>query len=490
MQKIKTDSDIGIKEDILKKIIYDRIKRIDRYGHTQGLTIPDKRQYPVIPFGRAPFIITEIKRCSPSRGNIAGGMDIYLQAEKYVKQGSRNISVLTEEQYFGGSLSDLMTIKARFPQISILRKDFLLDEADVDVSYRAGADAVLLIAGILDDVTLRLMYDKTKELGIAALVEVHSLEELERISVLEPEFVGINSRDLVSFNVDILTPVKLRRHISWDARVVFESGLWEFYHAYFASSSGAAGILVGEALMREPERFEGLAAGLSAGQRTRAEGQSFWQYLMVRLEKHRPLVKICGLTREEDVAFADRLGADLLGFVLADSPRRVNRDFLSTIGRTQAKKIGVVVEGQGISIEDAVALVKDGLLDALQFHGDEPKERLMSLDIPWYKAARIEDVSDMDSALAYNSPRLLIDAKSEHAYGGTGKSIDDSLIDYAKTKTSLWIAGGLSPDNIKNIVRKYNPELVDVSSGVEESPGKKDKAKLKQFFEELFDAAL
>lgn len=485
-----TDILKSINEDVLKKIVADRIEDTKRYGHAQGLTLPAERSLPLVRFGREPFIITEIKRRSPSRGNIGEDVNILAHAEQYVKKGSRNISVLTEQNHFNGSLSDLISIKSAFPDVAVLRKDFLLDEEDIDISYRAGADVVLLIAGILDDVRLEKLYKKTKALGLAALVEVHSQDELKRVSYLEPEFIGINSRDLTSFKVDILNPVKLRQHINWDAKVVFESGLWEFFHGFLAGSCGASGILVGEALMREPERFDRLSLGLSAGKKAKAEGACFWKFLTGRMDRHRPLVKICGLTREEDVALADRLGADLLGFVLADSPRKVDINFLRSLDKTHAKKVGVIVDGKGSSISDAVKLVKEGVLDAIQFHGDEPADTLFSLDIPWYKAVRAGDASDIDKVLLYNSPRILVDAKSSRGYGGTGERVCKDVVEYASGKMPLWLAGGLGPDSIADVVKKYNPELVDVSSGVEESPGKKDINKLKKFFEELSNAAL
>jgi indole-3-glycerol phosphate synthase/phosphoribosylanthranilate isomerase len=143
--------------DILEKIVAARKERIKQGGAAQGLLLPDKREVPVVPFGcnnsggrgRRFFVIGEVKGKSPSAGIIKNSLDPVSTAEGYAAAGLKEISVLTEEEFFGGSLRFLYEVKKKLPFCSLLRKDFLFSEEDIEVSYLAGADAVLLIASIL-----------------------------------------------------------------------------------------------------------------------------------------------------------------------------------------------------------------------------------------------------------------------------------------------------------------------------------------------------
>ena len=466
---------------ILSRILEDREKRIRISGHTQGFSVPQERQVPVVPFGRYPFLICEIKRKSPSKGKIAPALDAEAQARLYASKGIRSVSVLTEEDYFGGSLLDLMKVKEKLPDLSVLRKDFLLDEEDIHVSFRAGADAVLLIASVLDKDLLNRMHNLARHLGMAALVEVHSREEVEKVSDLKPELVGINSRDLKTFNVDPCHPLIVRSAVSWEPELVFESGITSKEDTVFALSSGFSGILVGETVVRKPERIGEIKAGFTVSRPVR-----FWKDLYAGKKIGRPLVKVCGLTREEDVKLADDLGADILGFILAPSPRRTGLEFIRSLGKTRALKAGVVVLERGALLPEEIAgLIGDGHIDVVQFHGNEDPGACFSMAFPYYKALRIAGEESTDYIDEYRCPRVLVDAYAAERYGGTGRGIDESLVIMSAQRKPLWLAGGLRPDNIRETIKKYQPELVDASSGLESGPGIKNRDKMKQFFREI-----
>ncbi|MEJ2665420.1 MAG: bifunctional indole-3-glycerol phosphate synthase/phosphoribosylanthranilate isomerase, partial [Spirochaetia bacterium] len=130
--------------NIRDEIVGKRRKDLEKEGFTMGSPVPDERRAPLVPFNRDPFLICEIKRSSPSRGDIAAGRDPVAQAAAYVENGVKTVSILTEQNYFSGSLDDLMRVKTGYPDLAVLRKDFLLEKEDILVSYRAGADAVLL----------------------------------------------------------------------------------------------------------------------------------------------------------------------------------------------------------------------------------------------------------------------------------------------------------------------------------------------------------
>ena len=488
----------NLQDDIRDTIVLRRRNRIAREGHALGTEVPVDRKVPLVRFGHSAsddgsdagarsFIICEIKRRSPSKGEIDLKMNAAEQAGKYVASGIQNISVLTEEEHFGGTLADILTVKQRFPDAAVMRKDFLVDEEDIHVSYRAGSDAVLLIASILTGDELERLYDTARSLGMECLVEVHTEEDIEKAAGAAPGLVGINSRDLDTFKIDLTVPLRLRNRISWNARLVFESGITSLETAFYALTSGFGGVLVGEAAVRDPDFVRGLAelTAKAAVPGTNARS-GFWRRLYARYRPGRPLVKVCGICRPEDGIMAAEAGADILGFVFAESPRRSGPEVPKALRGLDVLKAAVVVCGPGDrTIPDEVrGLVEEGMIDAVQFHGDETPEQCFKLAYPYYKAVRVKDASDIKRGAEYSCPRVLLDAYVPEARGGTGVSVDRALFE-AEEKRGMWLAGGLGPRNIKEVMNVLSPELVDISSGLELFPGKKDRDKTVRFFEEL-----
>ena len=473
-------------ETILDEIVRVRRGRIGRMGPCEGAAVPEEREAGAPQeFGAAPFLICEIKRRSPSKGNINNSLDPLEQARIYTERGASHISILTEPEYFGGSLNDLMAVRRAFPRARILRKDFLLSREDVDVTFRAGADAFLLIASVLDEETIREMYDYGMSLGMTPLVELHSAEEAALVRSFTPKLTGVNCRDLKTFTIDPLGPVKLKSRIDWDCKVVYESGIKSAADARFALGCGLDGLLVGEGVVRDKE----LAAGLIGEFRDREghrETFAFWRKLYGRFEFGRPLVKICGITRREDAREAVRLGADALGFILAESPRKIDPKRLEEFREFDVPRIGVVIladdPAEKARQEDELKdLLAKGLLDGVQFHGKEPPETVEAF--PGYKALTVKSAEDLALRDAYRPRPVLIDAFHRDRSGGGCKVLDPELIGQAEKLGNLWLAGGLNPDNLEEILEKYKPELIDLASGAEESPGVKDHGKLARIFE-------
>ena len=195
-------------------------------------------------------IIAEFKRASPSEGVINEATDPYSVALSYEKGGAAAISVLTEEDFFKGSLDDLRAVR-KAVDLPILRKDFVFDAYQVFESAAAGADAILLIAAMLNDKTLvELHHLAESELGLDALVEVHTLEELERVKLLNAVLIGVNNRDLRTFNVSLDVSRELIRHASENSLMVTESGLKTRLDLIELRQLGYSGFLIGETLMR------------------------------------------------------------------------------------------------------------------------------------------------------------------------------------------------------------------------------------------------
>jgi indole-3-glycerol phosphate synthase len=194
-------------------------------------------------------LIAEVKRASPSAGVIKEDIDLCLIAHKYQKGGACAISVLTEAYFFKGDLFHLQQIKERI-SLPILQKDFILDSFQIYESRAAGADAVLLIASILDREKLRDFVSLARNLQLVPLVEIHNENDLEKTSALDLSLIGINNRDLRTFEVDLGTTLRLRREISPKTKVISESGIKTAKDVRLLREAGVSGILVGETLMR------------------------------------------------------------------------------------------------------------------------------------------------------------------------------------------------------------------------------------------------
>ena len=195
-------------------------------------------------------IIAEIKRSSPSKGVINDKIDVAETARMYERGGACAISVLTEEDRFQGSLEDLRTVQANV-SVPVLRKDFIFDEFQIYEAAEAGADVILLIAAMLDDEALaKLHLLAEQELGLDVLLEVHTLEELERAKKAGAKIIGVNNRDLHSFNVSLNVSRELIRHAATDALLISESGLQTREDLLELKKIGFIGFLIGETLMR------------------------------------------------------------------------------------------------------------------------------------------------------------------------------------------------------------------------------------------------
>jgi len=195
-------------------------------------------------------IIAEFKKASPSKGVINNGVDPADVARQYDEGGAAAISVLTEEDHFKGSLDDLRAVRAAV-DLPILRKDFIFDEFQIYEAAATGTDAILLIAAMLgDDEIQRLRTIAEVELGLDALIEVHTLAELERVAKTGSTLIGVNNRDLKTFHVTLDVSRELIRHAPDGAIMVTESGLSSHHELLELRGLGYTGFLIGETLMR------------------------------------------------------------------------------------------------------------------------------------------------------------------------------------------------------------------------------------------------
>lgn len=211
-------------------------------------------------------VIAEIKKKSPSAGELNGHIDVAARARRYQAGGASAISVLTDGPFFGGEIEDLALVRETV-FLPVLRKDFLIDPVQVYQARGAGADAVLLIAAALDDRTLAELFGLTRDLGMAALVEVHNGEELDRALRLKPSLLGINNRDLATLEVSLETSLALRRRIPEGITVVAESGVSAPGEIRRLHKAGLDAFLVGTALMKANDPAALLKSLVEAGGR-------------------------------------------------------------------------------------------------------------------------------------------------------------------------------------------------------------------------------
>jgi len=418
-------------------------------------------------------IIAEFKRRSPSKGDINAGANVTMVARAYETAGAAAISVLTEEDYFGGSLDDLSTAR-ELTSIPILRKDFIFDEYQVFESYVAGADALLLIVAALDDETLtHLLMITEGYLLMDALVEVHTKQELERALRCGARLIGVNNRDLSTFEVSTAASFELARLVPPGTVLISESGLTPKAIRELRTA-GYNGFLVGEALMRSEN--PGLALRRFILESTPAVSST--------------QVKICGITNLEDAHGAIEAGADMLGFnFYPQSPRFIEphavREIRCSVRTGKwVRSIGVFVNE---SLERILQVAGDAGVEGVQLHGDETPEFCRQLKASashlfLIKAFASKGALNLEQLSSYPADAIMIDAFDPRLRGGTGQLSDwEAARAVAEKLPHVFLAGGLSPENVSEAIATVRPYAVDACSSLEISPGKKDPERMREF---------
>ncbi len=522
--------------EILEKICQTKYNKLQKLGASLGYEIPKERNVdiikPVVLIDKTqPLIIAEIKRASPTKGNIGQILNPIELANTYLTQGANTISVLCEEDYFNGSIKDLQNIKNAFPSACILRKDFILHKDEIRISYFCGADMVLLIVSVFVNnmESFIEIYNEILSYNLTPLIEIHNLYEYSLISNLDltNAIVGINSRNLKTFKINKMDAIKLRTNISTNIPVIFESGIQSDYDAFIAGSSGFNGILCGSFLVEKLDcnnsnnALNNLKKAFLQGNK-----QTTFFTIMKRfydknhavnntINSFKPLVKVCGINNKDFLIQCLKY-ADLIGFILADkSPRFVDIDFMKQADEVYNQyfttninykpiRIGVVTK---TCISRGIECIKKGYVDCLQLH-DMPIDFFTSLgeykknanifygDISiWNLNNEIKnyDILPFYPTLSYDLSNL---SQNNNDFNTNFVLFDNSAgsankLDIQKIKNfisqqeifinNLWLAGGICKDNIIDVL-KLNPILIDICSGFESYKGKKDIQLMLDFF--------
>ena len=421
-------------------------------------------------------VVAEFKRRSPSRGAIRADADPIRVAQAYEIGGAAALSVLTDEPFFGGSIADLR--EARMATLlPTLRKDFIVDPYQVGESVLCGADAILLIVAALTDPELRSLHAAALESRLEVLVEVHDRGELDRALAAGARVVGVNSRDLRTMTVDLQTALGLAAAIPDDVVAVAESGIRGPEDVVRLRDAGYDAFLVGEHLMAQENPGAALESLLRAASEPRWAGAAS--------RGARVAVKICGITSVEDGLLAARSGADAIGLVLwPESPRAVDIETARAIAQALppfVHRVGVFVNPTRAEVERAVTAIG---LDLVQLHGDETPEFCREMPRRVVKAVRVGPGFRAEEALRYETAAggILLDTRAGGAPGGTGRAFDWRLAcEVRQGARYLVLAGGLTADTVGRAVAAVEPDAVDVSTGVESSPGRKDPARVRAF---------
>jgi indole-3-glycerol phosphate synthase len=433
--------------------------------------------------GRA-AVIAEIKKASPSKGVLRADFEPADIAQSYAEHGAACLSVLTDRQFFQGAVDYLKQARASC-DLPVLRKDFLVDPYQVYESRVMGADCILLIAACLSDMQMAELEAIARQLDMAVLVEVHDRAELDRALAAGARVVGVNSRDLRTMTVDLGTAVSLASAIPDHVIAVAESGIRAPADVARLRDVGYDAFLVGEHLMAQDDPGAALAALIRGASPA-----------LPALPASRVAVKICGITTVEDGLLAAREGADAIGLVFwPDSRRAVDLATARAIAEALPPfipRVGVFVNPTATEIERAVDAVG---LDVVQLHGEETPEFCRGIERRVVKAVRVGAGFDARDALRFEGVAggLLLDTRVDEASagrGGTGRAFDWALAREVREKARyLVLAGGLTPENVGRAVASVRPDAVDVSSGVESSPGRKDPERVRAFVRAVRAAA-
>ncbi|MED1622666.1 indole-3-glycerol phosphate synthase TrpC [Bacillus pseudomycoides] len=239
-------------ETILEKIVQQKKKEVEALYKTYTPVKKQRKSHSLVEALQNFTVIAEVKRASPSKGDIHLHVDVPKQVKMYEECGAGAVSVLTDGQFFKGSFHDLETARAN-SNIPLLCKDFIIDTIQIDRAYEAGADLILLIVAALSEEKLRELYAYVQKVGLEAIVEVHNETELEVALALNPHVIGINNRNLKTFEVDLSTTENLGKRLNEENMLwISESGIHTEEDIVRVKRAGAKGILVGEALMTAP----------------------------------------------------------------------------------------------------------------------------------------------------------------------------------------------------------------------------------------------
>ncbi|KAI8909539.1 indole-3-glycerol phosphate synthase-domain-containing protein [Gorgonomyces haynaldii] len=449
---------------ILQRIKLQRLQDVDQQIKIPGRTFADLETS--LRLGLAPqvqdfrakllqyplAVLAEIKRASPSKGDINLAAHAPSQALIYKRGNAACISVLTEPKWFKGSMQDLQDVRRTIDgpeRPCVLCKDFILTKYQIMEARLAGADTVLLIVAILSQPQLLDLMQFSRSLGMEPLVEVATAEEMHRAVEAKALVIGVNNRDLHSFEMDMTRTARLAQGVPKDLVLLALSGISKPQDVVPYVQAGCKGVLVGQSLM------ESLHA------------PSLIQALM------QPIVKICGITSEHDAQLSSQ--ATHLGYILCESPRKITQEEALRISKTvQSKSVGVFMN-------QSVDFINSTPLDIAQVHFKMPPEQLKQINKPVWYVLLIDPSSTVESLLTeINQVKDSVQLFMVDRVKGWTDPLPMDILEGLKQKGLFFVVGGgLEPQNASSYLRFGG---IDLCSGLEQQKRIKDAEKVKQLF--------
>jgi indole-3-glycerol phosphate synthase/phosphoribosylanthranilate isomerase len=456
--------------NVLEKIVLDKKQEITKRkidlplaSFIDGLTASDRSFYDALAQPNAGFVL-ECKKASPSKGLIRENFDLDEIIKAYSPYAAC-ISVLTDEKYFQGKFEYLEYVRDRVTQ-PVINKDFFVEPYQIHLARYHHADAVLLMLSVLNDVQYTELAKLAEQYQLDVLTEVSNEQEVLRACALQAKIIGINNRDLRDLSTDLATTERLvpliKQHATHQHVIISESGIYTHQDVRRLAPI-SDGFLVGSSLMGEKD-IERAAKQLLYG-----------------------TIKICGTTSLTGAKLVKDSPASFAGLIFAEKSKRF-------VTLEQAKQItyavpfcyvGVFVNAP---IEQVVNYAKELTLAAVQLHGEENQTYIDTLrkQLPsscqiWLAKGVKERLPPLDeSGVDY----FLLDCQVGEQSGGTGQAFSWQLLDEITDKSNIILAGGITPNNVKQAAN-LGVAILDLNSGVESAPGIKQQDKINQAFSQL-----
>ncbi|PKG97133.1 bifunctional indole-3-glycerol-phosphate synthase TrpC/phosphoribosylanthranilate isomerase TrpF [Paraglaciecola sp. MB-3u-78] len=456
--------------NVLEKIVLDKKQEIAQRkmnlplaSFIDALTPSDRSFYDALAQPNAGFVL-ECKKASPSKGLIRENFDLDEIIQAYSPYAAC-ISVLTDEKYFQGKFEYLEYIRSRMTQ-PVINKDFFVEPYQIYLARYHNADAVLLMLSVLDDTEYTALATLAEQYQLDVLTEVSNEQEVLRACALQAKIIGINNRDLRDLSTDLATTERLvpliKHHATHQHVLISESGIYTHQDVRRLAPL-VDGFLVGSSLMCEKD-IELAAKQLVYGK-----------------------VKICGTTSLTGAKLVKDSPASFAGLIFAEKSKRF-------VTLEQAKQITYAVPFYYVGvfvnapIEQVVNYAQVLALSAVQLHGQENQTYIDSLRMKLPTHCQIwlaKGVTDVVPTLdEHDVDYFLLDCQVGEQSGGTGQAFSWQLLDEITDKSNIVLAGGITPNNVKQAAN-LQVAMLDLNSGVESAPGIKQQDKINQAFKQL-----
>lgn len=409
-------------------------------------------------------LIGEVKFASPTYPNLGTKKELISRVEQYEKYGIDAVSIITERHFFKGESSFIGKVKQKI-ELPILQKDFVIDAVQIYEAQKGGADALLLIARLLNQETLSLFVDLCQTLGVEPVVEINNVDDLQKAVKTKTNIIAVNARDLETFDVHVEKACLLLQKIPDRFIKLGFSGIISNREVSLYKRAGAQGVLIGTSLMKT-KNIEKFVSDI--------------RHLQTK-------IKICGIRDFATAQIATKEGADFLGFnFVPTSKRRIDpKDAKAIIDELRSanhelrtKFVGVFQNQPSDEVNNIAKLLE---LDYVQLHGTEDVEYRKKITKPIIQKIHTDgSYTDRDK-----SDYFLLDREEQ----GRGKMVDIAIAQEIARYFPVFLAGGLTPDNVAHVVQEVVPFAVDVAGGIE-TEGKQDTKKMKKFIKNVKEVVI